>query len=180
VVGELGRGIGRWAACWLFWAPWRRILTKGYSARHRATLPSRHPGPRNRVPNGDWQRGGDRFHGSGGRCQFGAHRDWPVGPRLFLTELVVRFNYGARRRTELGLPLLLAAGRHLHAHGVYESWIFRRSTGVARLADARQRGGRKSCEKRCRAQGALALGQFFSFQRRHGRALRRGCRIRWR
>src|ERR1700691_1671145 len=43
------------------------------------------------------------------------------------------------RRTELGLPLLLAAGRHLHALGVYESRILRRSEGVARLADARHR-----------------------------------------
>ena len=43
------------------------------------------------------------------------------------------------RRAELGLPLLLAAGRHLHAVGVHAARLLRRSTGVARLAHSRGR-----------------------------------------
>src|SRR5262249_17718771 len=39
-----------------------------------------------------------------------------------------------RGRKELGLPLLLAAGRHLHALGLDASGILRGSTGMARLA----------------------------------------------
>src|SRR5262249_845322 len=38
------------------------------------------------------------------------------------------------RREELGLPILLAAGCHLHALGVYAPRILRRSAGLARLA----------------------------------------------
>ena len=43
------------------------------------------------------------------------------------------------RRAELGLSLLLAARRHLHALGLDESRILRRSTGMAGLAGARCR-----------------------------------------
>ena len=39
-----------------------------------------------------------------------------------------------RRRQELGLPLLLAARRHLYAPGVHKSRLLRRGAGVARLA----------------------------------------------
>ena len=44
------------------------------------------------------------------------------------------------RREELGLPLLLAAGRHLHAPGPYASRLLRGSAGMARLACS---GGRR-------------------------------------
>src|SRR5215469_8374227 len=51
-----------------------------------------------------------------------------------------------RRRKELGLPLLLAAGCHLHTLGLDASGILRRSPGMARLA--------YSCGRRQSAPGA--------------------------
>ena len=47
----------------------------------------------------------------------------------------------ARRRTQLGLPLLLAARCHLDTDGAGIRWLSRRSAGVARVAAA-QRGGK--------------------------------------
>ncbi len=48
-----------------------------------------------------------------------------------------------RRREELGLSLLLAAGCHLHAPGLHESRLLRRGAGMARLAHS---GGRRQPE----------------------------------
>src|SRR5215472_14806877 len=45
----------------------------------------------------------------------------------------------AGRSAELGLSILLAAGCHVHAHGLDESRLLRRSAGMARLAG---QGGR--------------------------------------
>ena len=46
----------------------------------------------------------------------------------------------ARRRPQLGLPVLLAARRHIHAAGADEQRLHRGGAGVAQLAAARRRG----------------------------------------
>src|SRR5271169_623970 len=47
-----------------------------------------------------------------------------------------------RRRAQLGLPVLLAARRHLYFASINACWVLRRGTDVARLAVSR--GRRKS------------------------------------
>ena len=47
---------------------------------------------------------------------------------------------GDRRQPQLGLPLLLAAGRHVDADGLHGSRLLRGSRGLARMADAVGRG----------------------------------------
>ena len=53
-----------------------------------------------------------------------------------------------RRRAQLGLPLLLAARRHLHPARADERGLLRRSAGLARLAAARRR---RAARRRCRS-----------------------------
>ena len=53
-----------------------------------------------------------------------------------------RYNVAARAargREELGLPLLLAAGRDIHAPGLHASRLLRRGPSMARLDHARDR-----------------------------------------
>src|SRR5215471_19952442 len=64
-----------------------------------------------------------------------------------------------RRRSQLGLSLLLAKGRDLHAPGIHASRVLRRSAGLARLArPRRRRQSRAGPDRVRRRRRALATG----------------------
>jgi hypothetical protein len=56
---------------------------KGFTARRDPALSSRHAGPRNRIPNRDRLRGGDRFHASDRLRRSCADRSRPIGTSGF-------------------------------------------------------------------------------------------------